>query len=163
GCTSANSAVIGPGGTTSNPSSLSVTFTNDNKPGTGIQLGSDNLNVPSTPAGFGVTSASTPTPTPVPQCHASFNNSAPLCVVFSNLNLAPVQSIQINMTAVTPPPSTTACTTTSPCFWSDEAKQSNDFSGTGNDLNSDSNSAYGTVTSAVTSCAKKQGCSTKLG
>ena len=181
GCTSANPAVTAPGGTTASLSALSVTFTNDNKPGSGIQLGSDNLNVPSTPAGFGVTSASLPTtpptpPTPLPQCPASFNSSAPLCVIFSNgdttagfrtigfrnLNLAPGESIQINMSAVTPPPSTTACTTTSPCFWTDEAKQSNDFNGTGNDLNSDSNSAYGTVTAAATFCPQKQGCSTTL-
>jgi hypothetical protein len=176
GCSSTNPAVIAPGGTTDNPSALSVTFTNDNKPGSGIQLGSDNLNVPSTPAGFSVISASLPatpnTPAqPVPQCPASFNNSAPLCIVlfnggttvgFRNLNLAPGQSIQIDLSAVTPAPSTTACTTTSPCFWSDQSKQSNDFSGTGNGLNSDSNSAYGTVMSAVASCAKKQGCSTEL-
>jgi hypothetical protein len=173
GCTSTHPAVIAPGGTTTFPSALSVTFTNDNKMGTGIQLGSDNLNVPSTLAGFSVISASLPTtpPTPVPQCPPSFNNSAPLCIVllnggatvgFRNLNLAPGQSISINLSATTPPPSTTACTTTSPCSWTDEAKQSNDFSGTGNDLNSDSNSSYGTVLSAVTSCQKKQTCSTTL-
>jgi len=172
GCTSTNPAVIAPGGTTANPSSLSVTFTNDNKLGTGIRLGSDNLNVPSTPAGFSVISTSLPT------CPPKFNNQAPACFVllnrpqlrlnggttvgFRNLNLAPGQFISISMSAVTPAPSTTACTTTSPCFWTDEAKQSNDFNGAGNDLNSDSNSAYGTVTSAVASCAKTQGCSTTL-
>jgi len=66
------------------------------------------------------------------------------------------------MRAVTPQPSTADCTSASPCFWTDEAKQSNDFNGTGNNLNSDSNSAYGTVMSAVASCPKKQGCSTTL-
>ena len=166
GCSSASPAVIAPGGTTSNPSNLTVTFTNDNKLGSGIRLGSDNLNVPSTPAGFSVISTS------LPACPPSFNNSAPPCVIlspggttvaFRNLNLAPGRSISITMSAVTPPPSTSACTTTSPCFWSDEAKQSNDFSGTGNDLTSDGASAYGTVTSAAASCAKKQGCTTKLG
>jgi hypothetical protein len=171
GCTPANPAVTGPGGTATNPSSLSVTFTNDNKLGSGIQLGSDNLNVPSAPAGFSVISASLPDRTSLPTCPASFNNSAPVCVIFfnggttvgfRNLNLAPGQSISINLSAMTPPPSTTACTTTSPCFWTDEAKQSNDFSGTGNDLNSDSNSAYGTVTSSVASCPTKHGCSTSL-
>lgn len=165
GCTSANPAVIAPGGTATNPSSLSVTFTNDSKLGSGIQLGSDNLNVPSTPAGFSVISTSLAT------CPPKFNNQAPACFVlinggttvgFRNLNLAPGQSISISMSAVTPAPSATACTTTSPCFWTDEAKQSNDFSGTGNDLNSDSNSSYGTVMSSVASCSKKQGCSTTL-
>lgn len=165
GCTSTNPAVIAPGGTPTDPSNLSVTFTNDNKLGTGIKLGSDNLNVPSTPAGFLVISTSLPT------CPPKFNNQAPACFVllnggttvgFRNLNLAPGQSISISMAAVTPAPSATACTTTSPCFWTDEAKQSNDFNGKGNDLNSDGNSAYGTVMSAVASCAKKQGCSTTL-
>lgn len=165
GCTSANPAVIAPGGTTANPSNLSVTFTNDNKTGSGIQLGSDNLTVPSTPAGFAVISTSLPT------CPSSFNNSAPPCVIlsnggttvaFRNLNLLPGQSISVTMSALTPPPSTTACTTTSPCVWTDAAKQSNDFSGTGNDLTPDSASSYGTVTSAAAFCAKKQGCTTQL-
>jgi hypothetical protein len=83
-------------------------------------------------------------------------------VGFRNLNLAPGQSASITLSAATPPPSTTDCTTTTPCLWTDHAKQSNDFSGTGNDLSPDSNSAYGTVMSAVASCAKKQGCSTEL-
>jgi len=165
GCTAANPAVIAPGGTAANPANLSVTFRNDNKP-SGIKLGSDNLNVPSTPAGFSVISTSLPT------CPPKFNKQAPACFIllnngmtvgFRNLNLAPGQSIQINMSAVTPAPSTTACTTTSPCFWTDQAKQSNDFNGTGNDLTSDSNSAYGTVTSSVASCAIQQVCSTTLG
>jgi hypothetical protein len=166
GCTSTNPAVIAPGGTTANPSNLSVTFTNDNKLGTGIKLGSDNLNVPSTPAGFLVIGTSLPT------CPPKFNKQAPACFVllnggttvgFRNLNLAPGQSISISMSAVTPAPSATACTTTSPCLWTDQAKQANDFNGKGNDLNSDANSAYGTVMSAVASCAKQQGCSTTLG
>jgi hypothetical protein len=165
GCSSANPAVIAPGGTTANPSQLSVTFTNDNKLGSGIQLGSDNLTVPNAPAGFAVLSTSLAT------CPASFNNSAPACVTlfnggtligFRNLNLAPGQSISITISAATPPPSTTACTTAAPCFWTDVAKQSNDFSGTGNNLNPDSNSAYATVMSSVTSCARKSGCSTDL-
>jgi hypothetical protein len=166
GCSSANPAVIAPGGTTTNPSALSVTFTNDNKLGSGIQLGSDNLNVPSTPAGFSVIS------TGLPQCPPTFNNSAPACVIlsnggtsvgFRNLNLMPGQSTTITLSAVTPAPSTTACTTASPCLWTDHAKQSNDFSGTGNDLSSDGNSSYGTVTSSVSSCPKNKPCNTTLG
>jgi len=65
----------------------------------------------------------------------------------------------INMTAATPAP--TACTTTTSCVWTDEAKQSNDFSGTGNDLNSDGNSSYDTLTGAAASCGKN-GCTTTL-
>jgi len=171
GCTAANPAVIAPGGTVNNPSALSVTFTNDNKPGSGIKLGSDNLNVPSTPTGFSIINVSESS-TPLPLCPPKFNSQAPLCyyllngattIGFRNLNVDPGQSISFNVSAVTPAPSTTSCTTASPCFWTDEAKQSNDFSGTGNDLNSDSNSAYGTVMSSVASCATEQRCSTELG
>ena len=165
GCSATNPAVVAPGGTTVDPSSLSVTFTNDNKLGSGIQLGSDNLNVPSMPAGFSVISTSLPT------CPPSFTNATPPCFIllnngatvgFRNLNLAPAQSISISISAVTPQPSTTACTTTSPCFWTDQANQSNNFSGTGNGLNSDANSSYGTVMSAVAFCAQKKACSTTL-
>jgi hypothetical protein len=179
GCTSANPAVIAPGGTTSTPSTLSVTFTNDNKLGSGIQLGSDNLNVPSTATGFSVTgvTATLADGMPMSNCPASFNNSARACfilmnqlstggfttIAFRNLNLPPGQSSPvISISAITPGLSTTPCPTTSPCLWTDEAKQSNDFSGTGNDLNSDSNSAKGTVMSAVASCPQKKGCSTVL-
>jgi hypothetical protein len=184
-CTSANPAVIAPGGTTDNPSHLSVMFTNDNKPGSGIQLGSDNLDVPNPPTGFSIiANAATPQPTiatlspnsqpqTLPQCPSSFNNSAPPCFVllnngarigFRNLNLVPGESAIIsNLSALTPQPSTTTCTTASHCSWTDEAKQSNDFSGTGNDLNSDPNSSKDTVMSDVASCPKNNGCSTKLG
>jgi hypothetical protein len=163
GCSTNNPAVIAPEGTTANPSTLSVTFKNDNKLGSGIQLGSDNLFVPSTPAGFSVISTSLGT------CPPTFNNSAPACAIllnggtevgFRNLNLAPGQSITITMSAVTPSASTTACTTASPCSFTDEAKQSNDFSGTGNDLNSDSNSSYRSVMSSVSSCPKNKPCGT---
>jgi hypothetical protein len=166
GCTSINAAVVAPGGTTSNPSTLSVTFTNDNKLGSGIQVGSDNLTVPSAPTGFSVIGTS------LPACPASLNNLTPPCVYvlnggttvgFRQLNLAPGQSISINLSAVTPAPSATGCTTTSPCSWTDQAKQANDFSGTGNNLNSDGNSAYGTITSSTAPCAKNKGCTTQLG
>jgi hypothetical protein len=165
GCSSANPAVIAPGGTATFPSTLSVTFTNDNKLGSGIQLGSDNLNVPNPPSGFSVISTS------LPQCPATFNNQAPACVTllnggttvgFRNLNLAPGQSISITLSALTPPLSPPVCTTALPCSWTDEAKQSNDFSGTGNDLNPDGTSAYGTVTTAVASCPKNQKCVSTL-
>jgi hypothetical protein len=173
GCTASNPAVVGPGGTAANPSTLTVTFTNDNKLGSGIKLGSDNLNVPTALAGFSVISTS------LPPCPASLSQQGPACVYlydasgnivpsggttvgFRNLNLSPGAFTSITLSVTSPPPSPTACTTASPCMWSDEAKQSNDFSGTGNDLNADSGSAYGTATAAVASCPKKQGCATTL-
>jgi hypothetical protein len=162
GCISENPAVIAAGGTPS----VSVTFKNDNKLGSGIQLGSDNLTVPNPPAGFSVVGTS------LKPCPASLNNLTPPCfyllnggatVGFRQLNLAPGQSVSINISVVTPAPSATACTTATPCFWSDEAKQANDFSGNGNDLNSDSNSLYSTVTSSAASCPKNHGCATQFG
>ena len=165
GCSQTNPAVIAPGGTLDNPSSLSVTFSNDNRLGTGIQVGSDNLSVPNPPPGFSVIGTS------LPACPPAFNNSAPPCFIllnngatvgFRNLNLMPGQSISISMSAITPAPSTTFCTTTSPCFWSDQARQSNDFAGAGNGLNSDGNSSYGTVMSAVATCQPQQTCTTTL-
>jgi hypothetical protein len=175
GCTASNPAVIGPGGTAANPSMLTVTFTNNNKLGSGIKLGSDNLNVPTALPGFAVITTS------LPACPASLSQQGPACVYlydasgnivtsggtrvgFRNLNLSAGASTgAITLSVTSPLPSTTACTTTSPCRWSDEAKQSNDFSGTGNNLNADSTSAYGTATAAVASCPKKQGCATTLG
>jgi hypothetical protein len=167
GCTPTNPAVIAPGGTAANPSTLTVTFTNDNKLGSGIRLGSDNLRVPSTPAGFSILSASLPT------CPPASGSSGSPCVIltgggttvgFRNLNLAPGQSMSITLSAITPAPSATDCTTTSPCFWTDEAKRSNDFSGTGDDeLNSERNSAYGTVMTSVATCAQNDPCITEFG
>ena len=174
GCTASNPAVVAPGGSTSNPATLTVTFKNNNKPGSGIKLGSDNLNVPVIPSGISVIGTS------LPACPASPSQQGPACFVlldgngnvvssggttvgFRNLNLDPGASITISITAVTPPPSATACTTASPCFWSDHAKQSNEFSGTGNDLNYDGTGTYAMVTSAVASCPKNQGCNTRLG
>jgi hypothetical protein len=174
GCTGSNPAVVAPGGSTSNPATLTVTFKNNNKPGSGIKLGSDNLNVPVTPSGVSVMGTS------LPACPASPSGQVPPCfllfdgngnavsgggttVGFRNLNLDPGASITISISAVTPPPSTTACTTASPCLWSDHAKQSNAFSGTGNDLNYDGTGTYAMVTSAVASCPKNQGCNTRLG
>jgi hypothetical protein len=165
GCTASNPAVVAPGGTTSNPSTLSVRFTNQNKPGSGIRLGSDNLHVPGTPNGFSVIKTS------LQACPASLSQQGSACVylldggatvAFRNLNLPAGAATTVTIFAVTPPPSRTDCTTASPCFWSDEAKQSNDFSGVGNDLDADGSSAYGTVSSAVASCPRKQGCSTTL-
>lgn len=165
-CSSASPAVIAPGATLAHQASLSVTFVNHNKPGSGIQLGSDNLTVPAAPTGFSVVSTS------LPACPASLNGQGTTaCAIllnggttvgFRNLNLGPGQSISITMSALTPPPSTTACTTTFPCAWTDEAKQSNQFNGTGNDLTPDASSSYGTVTAAVASCLADMPCTTTL-
>jgi hypothetical protein len=178
-CTSNIPAVIAPGGTTT----ASVTLTNENKAGSGIQLGSENLSVPTALPGFAIAGATLPNQQPPNgQCPSSLNQQVAACfylldsngnvvpagstgttIGFRQLNLAAQTSITITITLVTPAPSATACTTASPCNWTDAAKQSNDFSGTGNLLNADlTASAYGTVTSATASCGKK-GCSTTLG
>jgi hypothetical protein len=166
-------AIVAPGGTASFPSALTVTLMNKNKVGSGIQLGSDNLNVPATPPGFSVTSTSLPScPIPLSQqgaaCAYLYNSSGNIVssggttVGFRNLNLAAGGSITVTLFATTPPLSTPGCTTAQPCLFTDEAKQSNDFSGTGNDLNADSTSTYGVVTNSTASCPKKQGCVTSL-
>lgn len=173
-CTTGNPAVVSPGGSTSNPATLTVTFKNNNKLGSGIKLGSDNLTVPSAPAGISVITTSLPAcPAPLSQqgapCFLLFDgtgnvvSSGGTTIGFRNLNLNPGASITIKISAVTPPPSATGCTTASPCVWSDRAKQSNDFSGTGNDLNYDGTGTYAMVTSAVASCPKNKTCTTKLG
>jgi hypothetical protein len=168
-CTPNNPAVVAPGGT----STYTVTLTNKNKLGTGLQLGSDNLNVPATPSGFSVISTSLQAcPIPLSQQGATcvylydssgnIVSSGGVTVGFRNLNLPPGGTITVTLAVTTPPLTTPGCTTAVPCLWSDEAKQSNDFSGTGNDLNADSTSAYGTVTNSTSSCPKRQGCSTAL-
>jgi hypothetical protein len=162
---------------------MSVTFTNENQ-GSGIQLGSDNLNVPSG-SGFSVINALTPgsvqkCPIPLPQqgkpCFYVFDSSGnPVTtdggtgptLALRNLNLAPGATIAISFLVTTPtlpppPQPPTVCTTSSPCLWTDQSRQSNDFSGTGNGLNPDPASAYGTITSAVASLPRKQGGSTML-
>lgn len=169
-CTASVPPVVAPaaGSSNSQPATMTVTFTNKNKPGSGIQLGSDNLNVPSTPTGFSVISTSLPAcSTPLDQQGqpCAYLLSGGTTVGFRNLNLpatTPATSMTITMSVVTPPPSATDCTTASPCQWTDAAKQSNDFSGVGNNLTADATSAYGTITAASASCPKKQGCSTTL-
>jgi hypothetical protein len=176
GCTSGNPAVVGPAstGTAAFPPA-SVTFKNDVSQGnTNIPLGSDNLNVPTALPHFSVVGVLQALPNgttqPLSGCPQKLSNTGPTCwyslkngstVGFRNLDLGPGQSVTFPLQLVTPPPSTTVggpCTAASPCPWTDEAKQSNDFSGTGNDLNADGSSAYGTVLGAVESCPKNQKC-----
>jgi hypothetical protein len=171
--TNCNPAVVGPAATAAPWATPSVTFRNDVSQGnTNIQLGSDNLNVPSALPGFSVEGVLQSDGTALPGCPAKLSQTGPTCwsslnggstIGFRNLNLGPGQSATFTIQLATPAPSTTACTTASPCPWTDQAKQSNDFSGTGNGLNSDSNSAYGTVLAAVAQCPKNNGCSTTLG
>jgi hypothetical protein len=94
-CTSTNPAVVGPASGSSvnpTPATMTATLTNNNKSGSGIQLGSDNLNVPATPSGFSVTDVpSLPAcPTPLPQqgpaCWYSLNGGS--TVGLRNLNLS---------------------------------------------------------------------------
>jgi hypothetical protein len=172
-CTS-NPAVVSPGaGTTINPTpdTMTATFTNLNKPGSGITLGSDNLNVPSSLPGFSVTGVTTiviGNNTYTQACPTRLSQQGPPCytlptggttVELRNLNLPadapnPDATATITMTVDTPAPSTAFCTSASPCLWTDVAKQSNDFSGTGNDLGNPETGVRGTVLSAETTCQK---------
>ena len=122
--------------------STSFVFTITNEAST-QQLGSVQV---SAPAGFAITGASVASGT------ASFTSSSAL---FQNLSLAPA-----------PAPSSTITLTVSatvPCGsgsyqWGIEAKQSNDFNGTGNDFQLDPNSAgnlSGTFTGSTGSCTSQ--------
>ncbi|MFL5864936.1 MAG: hypothetical protein ACJ780_29940, partial [Solirubrobacteraceae bacterium] len=75
-------AVIAPGGTASDPlhpaATITVTFKNNNKPGSGIKLGSDNLSVPTTPGDFSFLSTAPPDPFPQP-CQLPLSQQAPPC------------------------------------------------------------------------------------
>jgi hypothetical protein len=180
-CSNSAPATIGPAATGSVPDAT-VTFTNNVTSGN-IPLGSDNLNVPSTLAGFSVANVlEADGTTALPACPMKLSQTGPTCwysldaqgnpsspgttVGFRNLNLGPGQSATFNLELVTPQPSTTACfetsTTLSPCPWTDQSKQSNDFSGTGNGLNPDSGSSYGTILGATSPCPKNNGCKTTL-
>jgi hypothetical protein len=177
---SSNPAVVAPGaGTIVNPdtATMTATLTNLNKPGSGITLGSDNLSVPSPPSApscFSVTDVTIngidrTCPTPLsqqgPPCYTLLNGTT---VALRNLNLPadapnPDASVTITMRVDTPAPSTTSCTTTSPpCMWTDMARQSNDFSGTGNNLGNPETGVRDTVLSAATTCQKGNSCSTTL-
>lgn len=113
---------------------MSATFTNENKGGTGIQLGSANL---TPPAGFTVLAASVPG---CSGCAAVANN----VVQLRGVGVPPGSAVTVALTVATP---STGCTVASECFWSAATKQSNDFSGPpGNDLTLDSRtSTLGTV------------------
>jgi hypothetical protein len=113
--------------------STSFAFTITNEAST-QQLGSVQI---SAPAGFAITGASVDSGT------ASFTSSSAL---FINLKLLPSAHTTLTVNA------TVSCNRgTSTYQWGIEAKQSNDFSGTGNDFQLDPNSA-GNLSGTLTGC-----------
>ena len=124
-----------PGSATACPVAV-ATINNENKT---QQLGSANLTAPS---GYVVTSASTTqgTVTPTTMC----DSTTQVCVIqLRNASLAPGQSLKITIGLTSVP-----CT---PGKWSVQAKQANNFNGSGNDLNLDTaNSVLTTTLCAVT-------------
>lgn len=116
---------------------MTATFTNENKPTSGIRLGSVNLTPPS---GF-VVSLAPPQP-PCPGCTATVVGNV---VQLRSLGLPPGGSVTVSMAvddhlaAGCVAPNLVPGPTNSPtCAWSTEVKQSNDFSGApGNDLTFD--------------------------
>ena len=138
-CTSSSGkcfAVTGPDGGPVSPSSpaagasTSFAFKITNE-ATTQQLGSVQI---SAPAGFVITSA--------PGAASVTLSSA----LFLNLSLAPSKMTTLTVNA------TVSCNrSTSTYLWGIEAKQSNDFNGTGNDVQLDSNSA-GNLSGTLTGC-----------
>src|SRR5437764_7179707 len=98
----ANQPAAVPSGATATP--MTATFTNENKAGTGIRLGSANLTAPQ---GFAVTAAS------IPGC-ATCATVANDVVQLRGLALAPGSSVTVNMTSSTP---STGCTLANSCSW----------------------------------------------
>jgi hypothetical protein len=161
-CGPGQPAVVAPGsapGTTPTPAQMSATFKNENGAATTILLGSANLTVP---AGFVVTATS------LPACSGSSTQACATLagggtqVQLRNMNVAPGASSTVGLTVDTPPPPS-SCTRSAPCQWTVQAKQSNDFNGTGNDLNEDpATSSNATVLSDTTACPAGSGCQTSL-
>jgi hypothetical protein len=127
---------VSPGAGTTPPSSpaagasTSFAFTIMNEAST-QQLGSVQI---SAPAGFVITSA--------PGAASVTSSSA----LFLNLSLAPSATTTLTVNA------TVSCNRSSSTYqWGIEAKQSNDFNGTGNDVQLDSNSA-GNLSGTLTGC-----------
>jgi hypothetical protein len=127
--------------------SMTATFRNENKAGTGLNVGSANL---TPPPGFTVTSASVSGVPPF-ACPSSCSASVVGNVVqLRSMAVPPGSAVTVTMSANTPA-TPAACTVASPCTWSVLSKQSNDFSGPpGNDLNVDtSTSTLNTVLAAL--------------
>src|SRR5579875_3752094 len=137
-CPPGSPPVIAPGsaaGTTPSPDSITAVITNENTKGAGLRVGSVNL---SAPTGVTIVSASIGG-TAIVGCTAntpkttSCNSGSVL--ELRNINVAPGASVQVSMDIDTPPPP--SCTTAVPCQWGATAKQANDYSGQGNNLNLD--------------------------
>lgn len=109
---------------------MTATLTNENKLGTGLQVGSANLTAP---AGFTVTNATYPG---CSSCTATILANGSL-VELRNLNLIPGATVVLSMSVSTPSGGYT--TTSAPASpWTIVAKQSNDFSGSpGNNVTVD--------------------------
>jgi hypothetical protein len=161
-CTPSQPAVVAPGsapGTTPTPATMTATLKNENPGGSTIALGSANLTAPS---GFVVAGTTLPPCTALSTTACATIASGGSVVQLRNLGLAPGASQTVSMTVDTPAPPST-CTRTSPCHWGVQAKQANNFNGTGNDLNEDpATSQDGTVVSDTTYCSEGAPCSTTL-
>jgi hypothetical protein len=114
---------------------LTATFTNENKLGTGIKLGSLNL---TPPAGITVDG----TKLSLSGCSGCTATLDALGIIeLRGLNQAP-QGQPIVLTMGNVSTAASGCTAAAPCTWGYEAKQSNDFSGPpGNDLTLDANTS----------------------
>jgi hypothetical protein len=114
---------------------LTATFTNENKPGTGIKLGSANF---TPPAGITVDG----TKLSLSGCSGCSATLDALGIIeLRGLNQAP-QGQPIVLTMGNVATAASGCTVAAPCTWGYEAKQSNDFSGPpGNDLTLDPNTS----------------------
>ncbi len=110
---------------------MTATLTNENKLGTGKQVGSANL---TPPAGFTVNSAT------YPECSTCTATIVGNVVELRNLNLIPGATVVLSMSVSTP--SSGYTTTSAPASpWTIVAKQCNDFNGAGNDLTVDASTS----------------------
>ena len=130
------------GGTTN---TMTARFYNENSPG-GQTVGSANLFAPS---GFTVTHATTPTGTATLASSCTDGTLTGPCVQLRNIDVQPGGSLTVSLTVNAP-----ACGTTGTYTWSDEAKQSNDFSGTGNDVSLDTSGSSLTTTVPSGGCPR---------
>lgn len=145
--------VVSPGASSSTPATLTAVITNQSTTGSGLTLGSANLTPPS---GFTVVSASLGG-TAIGPCSATTSPRSS-CITTAgvlelrSLDIPPGGSIQVSMGITTPPPPS-SCTTATPCQWGVGAKQSNEYNGTGNNLNLDlDTSQLGVVLSSQVTC-----------
>jgi hypothetical protein len=156
-CKPGSPPVVSPGATSSTPAALTAVLKDESTKGSGQKLGSANLTPPS---GVTVVSASLGG-TAIGPCSAT-TPATTSCITSAgvlelrSLNVDPGASIQVSIGVATPPPPS-SCTTATPCQWSVSAKQSNEYSGTGNNLNLDLDSSQlGIVLSSQVTCTSAQ-------